>query len=286
MSIKFSDVSFTYSLKTPFANEALKDINLSINDKLFTCIVGKTGCGKSTLIQQLNGLLIPTEGEVIVDEYVITRNKKRRTKKLSNLRKKVGIVFQFSENQLFEETVLDDVAFGPTNFKISKEEAKKIAKECLLSVGIKEEYFDKSPFELSGGEKRRVAIAGVLALSPSIIVLDEPTAGLDPKGTKEMMDLLKKMNNEGTTVIVVTHDMNLVFTYADEVVVISSGKIAKQCSPSELFLVDDEQYSLETPNIAKVVQLFHLKGIDLDTNKIKDVTSLASEIVKKRNKNE
>ncbi len=286
MPIKFSDVSFTYSLKTPFANEALTDINLSIKDKLFTCIVGKTGCGKSTLIQQLNGLLIPTEGEVIVDEYVITRNRKRRSKKLSNLRKKVGIVFQFSENQLFEESVLDDVAFGPTNFKVSKEDARKIAKECLLKVGIKEEYFNKSPFELSGGEKRRVAIAGVLALSPSIIVLDEPTAGLDPKGTKEMMDLLKKMNNDGATVIVVTHDMNLVFTYADEVVVISSGKIAKQCSPSELFLVDDEQYSLETPNIAKVVQLFHLKGIDLDTNKIKDVTSLASEIVKKRNKNE
>lgn len=282
MPINFKDVSFTYSYKTPFENVALNDINVTILDKSFTCIVGKTGCGKSTLIQQLNGLLLPTKGEVIVDEFVVSSNRKRRTKKLSNLRKKVGIVFQFSENQLFEETVLDDVAFGPTNFKVSKEEARKIAKECLLKVGIKEEYFEKSPFELSGGEKRRVAIAGILALSPSIMVLDEPTAGLDPEGTKEMMELLKKMNESGTTIIVVTHDMNLVLTYATNVIVMSDSRIVKEATPDELFLDNDEKYSLETPYIAKVVQELDKKGIKLDTKVIKDVKSLASEIARKR----
>lgn len=282
MPINFKDVSFTYSYKTPFENVALNDINATILDKSFTCIVGKTGCGKSTLIQQLNGLLLPTKGEVIVDEFVVSSNRKRRTKKLANLRKKVGIVFQFSENQLFEETVLDDVAFGPTNFKVSKEEARKIAKECLLKVGIKEEYFEKSPFELSGGEKRRVAIAGILALSPSIMVLDEPTAGLDPEGTKEMMELLKKMNESGTTVIVVTHDMNLVLSYATNVIVMSDSRIVKEATPDELFLDNDEKYSLETPYIAKVVQELDKKGIKLDTKIIKDVKSLASEIARKR----
>ena len=186
MLIEFDRVFYTYNPNTPFKAEALNDVSLSLKPGSFTCLVGHTGCGKSTLIQQMNGLLIPTSGEVKVGQFVVSNNRHTRTKKLTNLRKQVGIVFQFSENQLFDETVEEDVAFGPMNFGMKKEEAIELGHECLKKVGIDEKYFKKSPFELSGGEKRKVGIAGILALKPDILVLDEPTAGLDPASSKTM----------------------------------------------------------------------------------------------------
>ena len=276
--IKFENVFFTYSPKTPYRYEALRGINLEIKDKSFTCIVGKTGCGKSTLIQELNGLLLPTEGKVTIDEYIVSSKRKERTKHLKDLRKHVGVVFQFSEYQLFEETVEKDVSFGPLNFKVPKEEALKRAHEALKLVGIKEEYYTKSPFELSGGEKRRVSIAGILALQPDILVLDEPTAGLDPVGTKEMLSLFKSLNEKSTTIILVTHDMNIVFEYASDVIVMDDGHIIKQSSPSELFLENVEEYSLETPMLAKVVQKLISKGYKLDLSKIHDMDTLIDEL--------
>ena len=259
-------------------------INLEIKDGSFTCLVGRTGCGKSTLIQQMNGLLVPTYGEVEVDEFVVSRNRKRRTKKVSNLRKKVGVVFQFSENQLFEENVLKDVMFGPKNFGIKDIEAKEIAISCLKEVGLDESYFEKSPFDLSGGEKRQVAIAGILALKPSILVLDEPTAGLDPHASREMLRILENMNKNGVTIVVVTHDMDLVLRYASDVVVMDEGKVVIHSSPVELFYRDDlDDYSLDVPHIIKLTKLLLAKGMKIEKNNIKDISSFVNEIKKVRN---
>lgn len=276
--IKFENVFYTYSANSPFAYEALNDVNLTINPGSFTCIVGKTGCGKSTLIQQLNGLLFPSKGKVIVDDFVISSKRKERTKKLQPLRKYVGIVFQYSEYQLFEESVEEDVAFGPMNFGFNKDEALKIAHEALAKVGIKEDYYKKSPFDLSGGEKRRVSIAGILALKPDILVLDEPTAGLDPLGAKEILSIFEQLNKNGTTIILVSHDMNIVFKYASDVVVMDDGKIIRVSKPQELFLEDVEKYSLETPLLAKVVHKLIDKGYKLDLSKIRDLDSLIEEL--------
>lgn len=284
MPVRFDNVSYTYNEKTPFRQVALYDINVEIKKGSFTCLVGHTGCGKSTFIQQMNGLLIPSSGDVVIDEFVVSANKKKRTKKLHDLRKKLGIVFQFSEYQLFSESVEDDVAFGPTNFGVKKEDALKIAHECLKTVGIPESYYEKSPFDLSGGERRRVAIAGILALEPEILVLDEPTAGLDPKGTKEMLSLFKKLNEKGTTIILVTHDMSIVYEYADDVIVMDEGRIVKHVSPSELFMEDVEKFSLETPMISKLVQALTEKGMKLDLRKIHSLEDLADEIAKEKGK--
>ena len=276
--IKFENVFYIYSPNSPFEYEALNDINLEIKKGSFTCIVGKTGCGKSTLIQEMNGLLFPSKGKVIVDEFVVSSKRKERSKKLQKLRKKVGVVFQFSEYQLFEESVEEDVAFGPLNFGVKKEVALKIAHESLRKVGIKEDYFKKSPFELSGGEKRRVSIAGILALDPEVLVLDEPTAGLDPIGAQEMLSLFKKINEEGKTIVLVTHDMNIVFKYASDVVVMDDGKIKKVTKPEQLFKEDVEQYSLQTPELAKVVHKLLNKGYKLNLSKIVDINSLIEEL--------
>ena len=281
MPINFKNVFYTYSEKTPFRHEALKDVSLSIKDGSFTCIVGHTGCGKSTLIQQLNGLLIPTSGSVDVNGYHIEK-KSKSLRKLHDLRKEVGVVFQFSEYQLFEETIEDDVAFGPMNFGVKKEEALKIAHKCLETVGIPESYYKKSPFEISGGEKRRVAIAGILALQPKTLVLDEPTAGLDPRGTKYILELFKKLNEEGTTIIFVTHDINIVYEYATDVIVMNEGKVVMETVPEKLFAEDVEQYSLETPLIQKTVNLLLAKGMKLDVSKIHSIEDLVKEIARVR----
>lgn len=282
MPIKYTDVSFTYNDKTPFSYEALRGVNLEILDGSFTAIVGKTGCGKSTLIQQLNGLLIPSEGEVDVNQYVVSKNRKRRTKKIKELRKLVGIVFQFPEYQLFEETVEKDVAFGPKNFGLSNEEALKNAHDALRLVGLDDTFFKRSPFDLSGGERRRVAIAGILALKPSILVLDEPTAGLDPRGAREMMKLFKGLHDNGTTVILVTHDMNIVLEYSDTVIVMEDGEVREITTPLQLFNQENDLYSLETPLLYKFVKLLSDQGLKLNLNEIKDIESLGAAIAKAR----
>lgn len=279
MPISFKNVFYTYSENTPFRHEALNDVSLSIKDGSFTCIVGHTGCGKSTLVQQLNGLLIPTSGSVEVNNYHIEK-KHKALKKLHDLRKEVGVVFQFSEYQLFEETIEEDVAFGPMNFGVKKDEAIKIARECLKTVGIPETYYNKSPFNISGGEKRRVAIAGILALQPKVLVLDEPTAGLDPKGTKEVLNLFKKLNEQGTTIILVTHDIDIVFEYATDVIVMNEGKVVMQTEPKELFKEDVEKFSLETPLIQKTVNLCTQKGLKIDVSKIHCLEDLVKEIAR------
>lgn len=278
MPIKYENVSFTYNAKTPFSYEALSDVSLDIIDGSFTAIVGKTGCGKSTLIQQLNGLLVPTSGEVIINDYVVAKSRKRRTKKIKELRKLVGLVFQFPEYQLFEETVEKDVAFGPKNFGASNEGALKSAHEALRLVGLDESFYKRSPFDLSGGERRRVAIAGILALNPNILVLDEPTAGLDPRGAREMMALFKGLHDNGTTVILVTHDMNIVLEYSDTVIVMEDGEVREITTPLELFNKENDRYSLETPLLYKFVKSLSDKGMALDIRMIKDIDSLAAAI--------
>ena len=279
MPIKFNDVFYTYQANSPFKSEALRGVSLEIKDGSFTCIVGHTGSGKSTLVQQLNGLLVPTRGSVNVNDYTV-ENKRKSLKKLHSLRKEVGIVFQFSSYQLFEETIEDDVAFGPMNFGVKKEEALKIAHECLKTVGIDESYYKKSPFEVSGGQKRRVAIAGILALQPKILVLDEPTTGLDPQGAREMLTLFKELNEKGTTIILVTHDVNIVFEYATDVIVMNEGKVEIHCTPEELFKEDVEKYSLETPLIQKTVNLCLEKGLKINTANIRNIHDLAVEIAR------
>lgn len=284
MSIKFNQVFYTYSPNTPFEHEALNGVSLEIKEGSFTCLVGQTGCGKSTLIQHLNGLLIPSSGEVVVGEYINTKGNRKMRKKIRDLRRKVGLVFQFSENQLFEETVESDVAFGPLNFGAKKEDALKIAHDALNQLGLDKSFYQKSPFDLSGGEKRRVAIAGVLALKPDILVLDEPTAGLDPRGTRELLNLIKNLNKDGTTIILVTHDINIVYQYATDVVVMHNGKVVEASSPAELFKEDVEQYSLETPMIQKVIKMCLDNGLKLDVANIKNIDSLVNEIAKARKK--
>lgn len=284
MPISFKNVFYTYNAKSPFKNEALNDVSLEIKDKSFTCIVGRTGCGKSTLIQQMNGLLTPTAGDVDVDGSIISSNKKKSIKKFHDLRKHIGLVFQFSEYQLFDETVEEDVAFGPSNYGIKKEEAIEVAHKCLKTVGIDSSYYKKSPFELSGGEKRRVAIAGILALEPKVLVLDEPTAGIDPQGSRELLELFKKLNENGTTIVLVTHDMNIVYEYATDVIVMSDGKIVTHCTPDELFLEETEKYSLETPILSKFAKMINDGGLKLDYSKIHNIDQLVEQISKVRAK--
>lgn len=278
MPIDFSQVTYVYSPKTPLQFEALKGIDLHIEDGSFVALVGRTGCGKSTLVQHINALLTPSTGEVRVDGFVSTSDKKKRTKKMSPLRKEVGLVFQFPEYQLFEENVLKDVSFGPKNFGRSKEEAIADAKEALSLVGLGKEFYDRSPFELSGGEKRRVAIAGILAIHPKYLVVDEPTAGLDPLGAKEMMDLFDEIHRQGTTIILVTHDMSLVLKHCDRCIVMKDGKIAKICTPIELFEGDLEEYSLQIPPFFEFAKKLKEGGLGIDLAKCLDVDSLARQI--------
>lgn len=224
MPISFEHVSYIYSKGTPYEYQALKDVMLDIEEGKITAVIGQTGSGKSTLVQHLNALLLPEEGEIRILDRVIRAGEK--PKQLKSLRGRVGLVFQFPEYQLFEETVLKDVSFGPKNFGIEENEAKKRAKKALAMVGLSEKHYERSPLELSGGQKRRVAIAGILAMDPEILVLDEPTAGLDPHGTEAMMKLFYDLNHtHGKTILIVTHDMEQVFRYCDRVVVMEDGKV-------------------------------------------------------------
>ena len=254
MGIILDNVSYTYQEGTPFASAALSDVSLTIEDGSYTAIIGHTGSGKSTILQLLNGLLVPTKGSVRVFDTLITSTS--INKQIRQIRKQVGLVFQFAENQIFEETVLKDVAFGPQNFGVSVEEAEAIAREKLALVGIDESLFERSPFELSGGQMRRVAIAGILAMEPSILVLDEPTAGLDPVGRKELMTLFKKLHQEGITIVLVTHLMDDVAEFADQVYVMEKGKLVKSGKPSLVFqnLEFMEKIQLGVPKITRFAQ--------------------------------
>ncbi len=224
MPIKFEKVDHIYQKGTSMAFKALSNIDLEFSDKLFYGIIGHTGSGKSTLIQHINVLLKPTSGKVVINDKVITADNK--PKELKEVRRNVGFVFQFPEHQLFEETILKDIMFGPKNFGMDEVQAEKTAYEMLEVVGLDKSYASKSPFDLSGGQMRRVAIAGVLAIGPDILILDEPTAGLDPQGQKEMMDLFKKLNKVfNKTVILITHDMNDVNDYCDEVIVMNKQQV-------------------------------------------------------------
>ena len=273
MSITCKSLGYIYGIDTPFEYQALKDINLDIEEGSFTAIVGQTGSGKSTLIQHINALLIPTSGQITIDEYTVTADQKPASLKL--LRKKSGLVFQFPEYQLFEETIEKDIMFGPINFGVNEDGAKSIARKAIRMVGLSEEYLDKSPFDLSGGQKRRVAIAGILAMDPDILVLDEPTAGLDPQGTKEMMDLFKKINQAGKTVIIVTHDMNHVLQYCDHVVIMNNGQVEKKGTVKEIFKNSEylNQLGIELPLITNMIIDLNKNGfhIDIAINNINDL---------------
>ena len=261
MGIILDNVSYTYQEGTPFASAALSDVSLTIEDGSYTAIIGHTGSGKSTILQLLNGLLVPTEGSVRVFDTLITPTSVN--KQIRQIRKQVGLVFQFAENQIFEETVLKDVAFGPQNFGVSVEEAEVIAREKLALVGIDESLFERSPFELSGGQMRRVAIAGILAMKPKILVLDEPAAGLDPIGRKELMTLFKKLHQDGITIVLVTHLMDDVAEFADQVYVMEKGKLVKSGKPSLVFQNVEfmEKIQLGVPKITRFAQRLANRGV-------------------------
>ena len=222
-----------------------------------------TGSGKSTILQLLNGLLTPSIGSVIVNKTEITATSVN--KDIKQVRKKVGLVFQFAESQVFAETVLDDVVFGPQNFGVSKDDAQRLAREKLLLVGISEDLFERSPFELSGGQMRRVAIAGILAMEPEILVLDEPTAGLDPAGRKELMEIFNDLHTNGMTIVLVTHLMDDVANFADTVYVLEKGRLVKSGQPKEIFQEIEfmEKIQLGVPKITKFAQVLVEKGLDI-----------------------
>lgn len=269
MGIALENVSFTYQEGTPLASTALSDVSLTIEDGSYTALIGHTGSGKSTILQLLNGLLVPSQGSVRVFDTLITSTSKN--KDIRQIRKQVGLVFQFAENQIFEETVLKDVAFGPQNFGVSEEDAEKIAREKLALVGINESLFDRSPFELSGGQMRRVAIAGILAMEPAILVLDEPTAGLDPLGRKELMNLFKKLHQSGMTIVLVTHLMDDVAEYANQVYVMEKGRLVKSGKPSDVFqdVVFMEEVQLGVPKITAFCKRLADRGVSFKRLPIK-----------------
>lgn len=268
MPINVNNLFHTYLKSSPQRVEALKGVSLTIEDHSYVALLGETGSGKSTLAQHLNALLLPDSGELVIDDYVITP-KKRKNKKIHELRKHVGMVFQFPEYQLFEETVEKDVAFGPLNFGSSKEEALALAHEALSKVGIDESYYQRSPFELSGGERRRVALAGIFAIKPDILVLDEPTVGLDHQGSKDIMSLVNKMYEEGTSIILITHDMNLVNEYVQKVFFLENGELKFTGKPTELF--SNKEIEIEVPDLYRFVNKLNDNGYDIDLNKIKSL---------------
>lgn len=266
MDIHFEQVNFTYQPHTPFEQRVLHDITMTIQDGAYHAIVGHTGSGKSTLLQHLNALLKPTAGTVQIGERVIATD--TTNKNLKPVRKKVGIVFQFPEAQLFEETVEKDIMFGPKNFGVSEDEAKVLAHDYAALVGLPADVLQKSPFDLSGGQMRRVAIAGVLAMEPEVLVLDEPTAGLDPQGRKEMMAMFERLHKEhGMTIVLVTHQMDDVADYADYVFVLEKGKLVKEGQPSEVFqeVAWLEAKQLGVPTAANFAQKLVAKGAKFDS---------------------
>ena len=264
MSIILDKVNYVYSEGTAYQIQALKDVNLTIEDGQFIGVIGHTGSGKSTLIQHLNGLMKATSGtDIYEDDF-----------DLRELRNRVGLVFQYPEHQLFETTIFDDVCFGPKNQGLSKEEAGLRAFEALRSVGLPEELYYQSPFDLSGGQKRRVAIAGVLAMKPEVLILDEPTAGLDPAGRDEILDLVERMHRErGITVILVSHSMEDVAKYVERIIVMNHGSVMLDGAPKEVFrhYKELEAVGLAAPQVTYLMHELKEKGLNVDT----DATTVA-----------
>jgi len=280
MPIAFKQVSYEYSPGTPFAYDALHDVNVEISEGKVTAIIGATGSGKTTMVQHLNALLLPSSGEVVVLDRTIVASQK--PKKLKSLRQNVGLVFQFPEYQLFEETILKDICFGPLNFGVEPQEAELRARHALKVVGLDESLADKSPLDLSGGQKRRVAIAGILAIDPKILVLDEPTAGLDPQGSKSMMSLFMKMNRDyGKTVLIVTHDMEHVLNYCDEVIVIDQGTVIHKSDVKTFFkdLTMLQQLNICPPKVVDMRNRLINRGFNI-SDEIYDIDTLAAEVAR------
>lgn len=263
MSIKIENLSHVYMPKTPFEKKALDNVNLIIKDGEFLALIGHTGSGKSTLIQHLNGLLEPTSGKIYVDGMDITA----KGVKLADIRKKVGLVFQYPEYQLFEETIEKDIAFGPRNLGLSEDEITARVKKSMMMVGLDyDKYKYLSPFELSGGQKRRVAIAGVIAMEPKVLILDEPTAGLDPKGRDDILEQIKVLHNQyNMTIILVSHSMEDVGKLAERIVVMNKSKIELLGTPSEVFKEIEilEQIGLGVPQVTYLMRALREKGFDV-----------------------
>ena len=256
MGIRLEHVNYIYSPDNAFRKQALRDVNLEIREGEFIGLIGHTGSGKSTLIQHLNGLLKATDGRIYYNEENIYEEKYRMTE----LRSHVGLVFQYPEHQLFEMTVLKDVCYGPKNLGLDDETALARAKEALAMVGMKEKYYEKSPFELSGGQKRRVAIAGVLAMHPEVLILDEPTAGLDPKGRNDILDQISALHKQtGMTVILVSHSMEDVAKYVERIIVMNRGEVFMDGAPKEIFRSSDalESVGLSAPQVTYAMRRLH-----------------------------
>ena len=261
MPIEVKNLTPVYMAETPFESRALDGVSFNIEDGEFIGIIGHTGSGKSTLITHLNALEKSAPGMVIVNGVDLGE----KNVDLAKVRRTVGLVFQYPEYQLFEETIAKDIAFGPRNLKLSEEEITRRVKNAMQQVGLSEDFEDRSPFELSGGQKRRVAIAGVLAMEPSILILDEPAAGLDPVGRRDMLDLISSIHDRGVTVIMVSHSMNDVGRLCDRLIVLNHGKIAFNGTPAEVFVHGEElrEIGLDVPDCAKLAKKLREKGFDM-----------------------
>lgn len=263
MSIKIENLKHVYMPKSPFEKVALNNVNLEINEGEFVALIGHTGSGKSTLIQHMNGLLKPSSGRIIVDGEDITKN----TIKLTDIRKKVGLVFQYPEYQLFEETIEKDIEYGPRNLGLNQEEITRRVKKSMKMVGLNyDEYKNKSPFDLSGGQKRRVAIAGVIAMEPKVLILDEPTAGLDPKGRDDILAQIKILHEEyNMTIILVSHSMEDVGKLAERIVVMNKGEVALEGEPAKVFKEVNklEEIGLAVPQVTYLMKALKEKGFNV-----------------------
>ena len=259
--LKTENLTYTYSQGTPFEKTAVKNVNLEIEEGELVCVMGHTGSGKSTLIQHFNGLLMPTSGKVYLDGEDIWKDKK----KIRDVRFKVGLVFQYPEYQIFEETVFKDIAFGPKNMGLSEDEIKKRVYETAEDIGLPAEYMERSPFEMSGGQKRRVAIAGVMAMRPRVLILDEPTAGLDPKGRDKILRLIKAYQQKTkSTVLIVSHSMEDIAEYADKILVMNKAELFCYDTPVNVFSRSEEieQMGLDVPQITRVFNELKKRGLD------------------------
>lgn len=284
MSIKIESLTHIYMPGSPFEKVALKDINLTINDNDFVALIGHTGSGKSTLIQHLNGLLEPTSGRILVDDIDLTN----KETKLTDIRKKIGLVFQYPEYQLFEETIEKDIAFGPNNLGLSKEVVSERVKKSMEMVGLDyETYKDVSPFDLSGGQKRRVAIAGVIAMEPKVLILDEPTAGLDPKGRDDILEQIKILHEKyKMTIVLVSHSMEDVGKLAEKIIVMNKGKVALMGKPSEIFKEVEvlEEIGLAVPQVTYLMRALKEKGFNV-SDEVFTVEEGSKELLRALSKN-